>query len=477
MVNELVTFFRLPDRFDESQKRAANVLNVMLLVQGIAVLTILLLALGTGFTSLGDPAITAIIIDLFVYLCAKLLLNAGQLRRAGILMIMMQGLNLTMAIWLQAGVRDMKVAAFLGLIAMAGLILGRKDTIFVGLFTMLIVSLLYLAELTGVQVRSTPDMVQDGDIAVLLSVLIVIGILMYVASNSINNDLLSYTTSEQQIQSGNKRLSAEIVKQRSAEQELRATNQYLAETQKGLEANVRRRTRDLARINRDRELLLQVTSQDLKQPLHIIRAQSRQALQQLDPLTDSVASSYLERVVRAADRMDNLLNDVVKLAEVQQLDSAPSITDLDETVAIVLERLEAQIEASQAQIIVSEDLPKLYVDTLWASEAIYNLVSNALKYCQPDAPPDIEIQRHEDDSGLGVAILDRGPGVAAEYRERIFELFKRTVNREVAGTGAGLAIVRQIANRHGGRTWVEPRQGGGSIFYLTFGQAARVTKS
>ncbi|MCB0013005.1 MAG: hypothetical protein KDE34_13930, partial [Anaerolineales bacterium] len=164
----------------------------------------------------------------------------------------------------------------------------------------------------------------------------------------------------------------------------------------------------------------------------------------------------------------------VRLVEVQQLDSVPTITDLNTIAAHVLERLEAQIEASRANIVVDTHLPKLYVDQLWASEALFNLVGNALKYHQPEQAPDILIQRYEDDSGLGIAVLDRGPGVAEEYRERIFELFKRTVNREVAGTGAGLAIVRQIANRHGGRAWVEDRPGGGASFCLTFGPASRV---
>ena len=84
----------------------------------------------------------------------------------------------------------------------------------------------------------------------------------------------------------------------------------------------------------------------------------------------------------------------------------------------------------------------------------------------------IEITPYQDDSGPGIIVSDRGPGVAEAYRERIFELFRRTVNRDVAGTGAGLAIVRQIARRHGGNAWVEPRKGGGSHFFVTFGGKA-----
>ena len=62
---------------------------------------------------------------------------------------------------------------------------------------------------------------------------------------------------------------------------------------------------------------------------------------------------------------------------------------------------------------------------------------------------------------MGIVVRDRGPGVAPEHAERIFQLFQRAVGREVEGTGAGLAIVRQVAERHGGRAWVQSREGGG----------------
>jgi signal transduction histidine kinase len=68
-------------------------------------------------------------------------------------------------------------------------------------------------------------------------------------------------------------------------------------------------------------------------------------------------------------------------------------------------------------------------------------------------------------------VRDRGPGIAPEQAERIFQLFQRAVGREIEGTGAGLAIVRQIAERHGGSAWVEPRRGGGSEFIITFGDS------
>ena len=72
--------------------------------------------------------------------------------------------------------------------------------------------------------------------------------------------------------------------------------------------------------------------------------------------------------------------------------------------------------------------------------------------------------------GAGLEVRDRGIGVPAEDVERVFGLFQRAVGRDIEGTGAGLAIVRQVAIRHGGNAWVRPREGGGSEFVIRFGQ-------
>jgi len=144
-------------------------------------------------------------------------------------------------------------------------------------------------------------------------------------------------------------------------------------------------------------------------------------------------------------------------------------------VADVLQQLEARIERSQARVVVAEGLPHLAADKRWVTQAVYNLVANALKFTRDGEPPDIEIISYrpgpEDPVGEGLVVCDRGPGVQAGYTERIFQLFQRAVGREVEGTGAGLAIVRQIAERHGGSAWVRPREGGGSEFFVTFGNS------
>jgi signal transduction histidine kinase len=139
-------------------------------------------------------------------------------------------------------------------------------------------------------------------------------------------------------------------------------------------------------------------------------------------------------------------------------------------VAEALDRFADRIRTSGARIAVNGDMPELPVHRTWAVEALSNLLSNALKFTRDGEAPEIEIGAYLGDEGAGICVRDRGPGVPAELQEKIFKLFQRGVGREIEGTGAGLAIVREIARRHGGEAFVRPRSGGGSEFVVTFGR-------
>ncbi|MCS6289184.1 MAG: PAS domain S-box protein [Nitrospira sp.] len=230
----------------------------------------------------------------------------------------------------------------------------------------------------------------------------------------------------------------------------------------------------ILRKNKDLETLLYVTSHDLKEPLRAIESFSVLIQERYANRLDEKGQDFLRRIVRATQRLDQLLTDILDLSRAQRMD--PPVDDLDakQLVHEVLRRLEKRIKETGARITIRSPLPRLRVNTTWAIQGIYNLVANALKFSSAGQPPDIEIAPHsgmdlEGTELIGLVVRDRGPGVAPEQRDRIFELFRRAVGREIEGTGAGLAIVRQVAERHGGRAWVEPREGGGSEFFITFG--------
>jgi len=185
---------------------------------------------------------------------------------------------------------------------------------------------------------------------------------------------------------------------------------------------------------------------------------------------DEKGQDFLRRIVFSSMRLDRLLDDIAMLSRVQRAEPPDSPVPGRELVMEALSRLEAITKSRGAEIVVARDIPVLWVNRTWGTQAIFNLIGNALKFTLPEKPPLIEVRAYRSENGdqEGVQVLDRGPGIKPEHIERIFKLFQRAVGREVEGTGAGLAIVKQIAERHGGRIWYEPREGGGSCFTLTF---------
>lgn len=224
--------------------------------------------------------------------------------------------------------------------------------------------------------------------------------------------------------------------------------------------------------NKDLETLLYVTSHDLKEPLRAIEGFSQLVLERYADRIDASGGDYLRRVVRATQRLDRLLNDILELSRAQRM--LPPMEDVEAEILVkeALTRLDARIQETGAAVQIVYPLPRLCVNRMWATQGLYNLLANAMKFTRNGHAPDIEITSYEAPASTtpvaGLVVKDRGPGVPAQHAERIFMLFQRAVGRNVEGTGAGLTIVRQVAERHGGRAWVQPRAGGGSEFVMTF---------
>ncbi len=224
--------------------------------------------------------------------------------------------------------------------------------------------------------------------------------------------------------------------------------------------------------NKDLETMLHVTSHDLREPLRAIRNFSLMLTERYGPQMDDKGRDLLNRVRGGAERLDRLVQDILNVARARRISPPESSISSRVIVMDALRVLSSRIADTRAQVRIADDLPNLKVSLVWGSVAIQNLVANALKFTPENVAPDIEIcaYRSDTDSEPGIMIRDRGIGVPMRHAERIFELFQRAVGREVDGTGAGLAIVKQIAERHGGKAWVQAREGGGSDFVITFGR-------
>ncbi|MCK4821372.1 PAS domain-containing sensor histidine kinase, partial [bacterium] len=130
-------------------------------------------------------------------------------------------------------------------------------------------------------------------------------------------------------------------------------------------------------------------------------------------------------------------------------------------------RLEYAIKEKNAQMIVSDKLPKVFCDRIRLTEVFVNLISNAIKF-NDNPNPRIEIGSSLKGNFNEFYVKDNGPGIEERYFDKIFEIFQRLArSEEYEGTGAGLAIVKKIVQVHKGKIWLESKIGEGTTFYFT----------
>ena len=254
--------------------------------------------------------------------------------------------------------------------------------------------------------------------------------------------------------------------------------QALRRSHEELERRVQERTAELQQRNRDLETLLYVSSHDLREPLRSISNFSQLVRERYGTCLDAKGLDYIDRVIRAAQRRDQLMEGLLTLPGAQRREMPYEEVRGEDLVKAAWAQLDETIRRTRARIQVATDFPSFRVNKTWVTQALYNLIGNALKFHRAGEAPEIDLAPYSlmegSDHRVGLVVRDRGIGVEPEQAQRIFHLFYRAVGREVHGTGAGLAIVQQVAHRHGGRAWVQPREGGGSEFVLLFGSHSTI---
>jgi len=216
------------------------------------------------------------------------------------------------------------------------------------------------------------------------------------------------------------------------------------------------------RVEALRSALLMAVSHDLRTPLTTIKAIAHE-------IADGGPSDRARVIEEESDRLDALVGDLLDLSRIQSGAIGPSaeVNTADDLIGAALRRADAILHGHAVEADVSgDDLLTGRFDLTNALRALVNLLENAAKYSPPGSPITIKAGRRGD--RLLISVLDRGPGVPVEERERIFEPFYRPAGTppDVRGTGLGLSIARGLAVAQGGAVEFEPRAGGGSVFTL-----------
>lgn len=219
-------------------------------------------------------------------------------------------------------------------------------------------------------------------------------------------------------------------------------------------------------------------SHELKTPLALVRMFA-EMLQSGRVTTDAKKQEYLDIIVRESERLSALIENVLDFARLERGRGSYEFTEGDigdaVTRAANVYRYRAENEGVKLELDVQRALPRARIDERAIQLAVVNLVDNALKYAPGGKTITIRASSH--DGGIRIDVEDQGPGVAPEDRHRIFERFVRAAGARdekrdekrspVRGSGIGLALVKHIAESHGGKAWVESELGKGSTFTFT----------
>jgi PAS domain S-box-containing protein len=222
---------------------------------------------------------------------------------------------------------------------------------------------------------------------------------------------------------------------------------------------------ELERSNAELEEFAYIASHDLQEPLRVIGGFVDLLRQRYRGQLDGDADKFIDATIAGVERMSQLIDDLLAYSRVGRSDVGLESVDTEMTVLGTLDRLAGPIAEGNVKVKI-QNLPVVSGDPMLLEQLFQNLISNAVKFADPDDPA-IEVDAVSDKGEWRFLVADNGAGIEERHREEIFEMFKRLHGRSVPGTGIGLAICKRIVDRHGGRIWVEPRAGGGSTFQFT----------
>jgi two-component system, LuxR family, sensor kinase FixL len=245
------------------------------------------------------------------------------------------------------------------------------------------------------------------------------------------------------------------------------------------ERQLRQFTTQLEHSNRELQDFAYVASHDLQEPLRKIVVFGERLKEQAAGKLDTESSDYLERMQKAASRMQTLINDLLAFSRVTTKARPFVQVDLAQVAREVVSDLEVRIEQVKGRVEIGT-LPLIDAESLQMRQLFQNLIGNALKFRRPEAPPVVKVAAQiiaspSQEEGTAVirklcqlTVSDNGIGFDEKYLDRIFNVFQRLHSRnEYEGTGMGLAIARKIALFHHGEITAKSKPGQGTTFIVT----------
>ena len=230
---------------------------------------------------------------------------------------------------------------------------------------------------------------------------------------------------------------------------------------------LRRNAAELLAANQELDAFAYSVSHDLRAPLRSIDGFSQVLLEDYAEQLDDAGRDSLRRVRAASQRMGTLIDDLLKLARVTRVEMRTELVDLSGMARDIAADLQRTDAARQVEFVIAPGL-KARADPPLLRVALENLLRNSWKYTAKQPRPRVEFGSIEANGGQAFLVRDNGAGFDMKYMDKLFGVFQRLHSAaEFEGTGVGLATVRRIITRHGGRIWAEGAVDQGATFYFT----------
>jgi len=251
-------------------------------------------------------------------------------------------------------------------------------------------------------------------------------------------------------------ISEDITERKAAREQIETLNESLRLHGAQLEA-----------ANKELEAFSYSVSHDLRAPLRHISGFVDMLREHAGSKLDEKGLKYLGTIAASAQRMGELIDDLLVFSRMGRSEMARGRVSLSAVVKDVLREMQVDLNGRNIEWRIA-DLPEVVGDAAMMRQVLVNLISNAVKYTRHSDPARIEVGSTNGGPEVVVFVRDNGVGFDMQYAHKLFGVFQRLHKKEeFEGTGIGLANVRRIVHRHGGRTWAEGELGRGAAFYFS----------
>jgi len=238
-----------------------------------------------------------------------------------------------------------------------------------------------------------------------------------------------------------------------------------------LERLLEQRTAELRDARKDLDDFSYSVSHDLRAPLRHVAGYAKIVEEDYGSRLDPQCLHYLDSIQQSAQKMSALLDDLTKLSRISRQELSPQAVKLDDLVRDIVRELDQKVPQRKIEWKIAT-LPLVEGDLGMLKQVFFNLLSNAVKFTRSRAHAVIEAGVVEDGKGT-MFVRDNGVGFDMKYADKLFTIFQRLhPQQEFEGRGAGLAVVKRILAKHGGRIWAEAATDQGATFYFTLNSQA-----